>query len=162
MALVSSGFFLTVQFVDTGKNTTQRRFALTSIDIATAIIDSGIILAAVGAVTNAVISGYNISEAFTENALVLPVDTEIEKQAQLSLLLAGLGTKTAVATIPAPVAGIFTDVSGPGYNVVDVSDAGVLAYVNIYKAGGQATISDGEIADKLLSGRRISVKSNRG
>jgi len=87
---------------------------------------------------------------------------ENEDKASLTVLLTTGGGKKANHKIPAPKITIFTDITGPGANIVDVNDPDLLTYMALFGVGGKAYISDGEVMNSLLSGKRISAKSNNG
>lgn len=166
MALVQIGFELSVSLVDNGGNTTNRVFSLVATDHATATTDAGTILTALDAVTDSVVSGYRIVEVYGEDAFAFPsAGVENENQASLTLNIDGVGLKKANYKIPAPVIGLFTAPTGSGANVVDVSDAALNTFIDVFETGGIATLSDGETLNPTTpidSGKRISAKSLRG
>ena len=165
MALVTAGFELTVNVTDTSGNVSTLKYNLTAGTYATAAADAVIVTDALAAVTNSTISSYRVVERFDENAFTLPANAENAIKAEISAFLEGTPNKRASFRIPAPVVGIFTDASGAGYNIVDTSDALVLAYAALFEDGtGQATISDGEtlvapVSNALDGGRRVSIYS---
>lgn len=163
MALVSTGYILTVTVIDNGRNRSTLRYQLRSADFATAVTDSATILAALQDVTQAEITGYQISELFREDAVILPgYGIHVEDKASVTCQLTTGGGKKANFKIPAPVSGIFQATQDQGANIVDVTDSLLVAYGNIFKSTGQAYISDGEDLDLLISGKRIHAKSNFG
>lgn len=163
MALVSVGWWLTCSMVDNGGNTTTLRYQLRSADAAAAATDSAAVIAALNAVTNSVMARYAFGERYEENAFAYPAaGVENEDKASLTCLLTTSGQKKANLKVPAPVIGIFVDATGPGANVVDTSDVDLGTYVDLFKTGAECYISDGEDLDSLLSGKRISAKSNLG
>lgn len=162
MALVSDGFFLTVNLVDSGSNVTSKTFELTAGTLALAVTDAATILTRLNAVTDCVVSGYSIGQRFTEDALVLPADTEHENRARITAYIEGQGTKKVNADIPGASIGIFAGATGEPRNTVDIADADLVAYLSTFQTGGLATISDGEVMGALISGRRIHVKSSKG
>ena len=163
MALVADGFELTVSLVDNGGNVSTLSYELVAADHATAVTDSAIIVAALVAITNAVVSGYAIRTKMSENAFAYPAaGIENEDKASISVLLDGLGNKKANVKVPAPVIGIFTAASGAGANVIDISDTDLLTYLAIFESDGECKISDGQTMDKALTGKRISAKANHG
>lgn len=163
MALVSAGYELVVQFADTGDNRTTRTYFLTSADDTEAAADAATVLAAVAAVTLAEISGYSLNHKFLENAFALPALAEIENQALFSGKISGDPTDSAIVSVPAPPGTIMTALTGPGYNIVDMSDAAVTTFIGLFGPGGVAEISDGETWDTTtVSGKRRHVKSFRG
>lgn len=167
MALVARThpFELRVELVDNSGKSTTKTYELQSADAATAATDSAAIIAALNAVTEAVIKSYSIAHMFVENALVLPASgVENENQALLNIRLASDPTKYATHAIPAADPGIFVAASGAGANVVDTGDAALNTYVALFTSTNEAYISDGELADGALdfSGKRRHVKSRIG
>jgi len=163
MALVSMGWFLSATLVDNGANVTTLQFALRSADATEAATDSAAVIAALDAVTDSVISDYYIKNRYSENALAYPAaGIENENKASITALLAGAGNKKANIKIPAPVIGLFTAASGGGANVVDLSDADLVTYTDLFRSGNECYISDGEDLSALVSGKRISAKANYG
>lgn len=162
MALVADGFTLNVTVVDNGGNEGTLRYDLRAALYADAVTASSAIIAALNAITNAVIRRYAIHTKFREDAFAYPAaGVELEDKASLSVSLAGVD-KRANLKVPAPVIGMFTAASGPGANIIDVLDADTLTYVALFESGAEAYISDGEDVDALLSGKRISASSNYG
>lgn len=163
MALVSNGFWLSVTLRDNGGNETTRRYQLSSADATAAGTDSATILAALGAVTDAVIVSWFNYQMFVEDAFAYPGSgVEIENLALLAFDIVDHPEKTATLTIPAPAPAIFVATSGAGANIVNTSNAAVIAYGALFQTGGEALISDGEVAQTLVSGKRIHRKSSRG
>jgi hypothetical protein len=168
MAFVSAGWKLVLGFVDGGGNPTTREFMLTATDedgdLSPVIDDVQIIVDAWTAATDAVITSQTVSKLTVNDSVVYPAATvQVENNAQISAKIAGKPNKSAVFEVPAPKIGMFQATTGPGSNVVQFANAPVPALVNIFKAGGQATISDGEsITDQGIKGKRVHHKSNKG
>jgi len=167
MALVSDGLKLTVNLADNGgKPYTSRVFDLVVTDISLAGAVATSIIAKLNAVTDSAVASYFYGEVFVENALALPAaGVQNENQAILTAQVVGQPNKSAVVTIPAPVIGIFTNTSGKGANIVDMSDADLLAYLGIFDptGGNEAYISDGEqIVAAGASGKRRHTKNSNG
>jgi len=163
MALALSHRILTVEFVDTGGNTTTRSYRLTSADDATMVTDTATILAAIANVTDATVKGYSFGQVWAEQSLALPAAAEVENQLQLTLPIFQKPNKSGTLTIPSPKVGIMQNTSGQGFNLPDFTDAALQAYINLFTTGGEATLSDGEVG--VLSnakGKRIHVRSNKG
>jgi len=166
MALVSSGFLLTVRLVDQGGNKSTLRFNLSSADAATAATDASAVLAALAAVTDAAIQSYSLAEQF-DDATVNSGSGEVENMASIVARIDDAEVKYATIKIPAPVDGIFQAASGELYNVVDPADVALVAYLQLWQTGNEATLSDGET---LLSpgtagnvvGKRIHRASRKG
>jgi hypothetical protein len=163
MALVSNGFWLVVTLRDNGGNETTKTYQMVAADADTAATDAATVITALNAVTDAVIVSYFTYERFIEDAFAYPGDgVQVENLALLDFDLVDHPEKTATVTIPAPNIGIFVASSGSGANVVDTSDAALIAFRDLFRTGGQLLISDGEVAESLVRGRRIHRKSLRG
>lgn len=162
MALVSDGFELSVTLVDKSATKSTLSYALTATLIADAVTDAAVILAALNDMTDSVVSQYRISEVFIEDALALPATAQNAEKASITLQ-STVANKKVNVRVPAPPDAIMVSTSGPGNNQVNVSNAAVLAYADIFTAGGQATISDGDTVaatpGSVLSGRRVTVGS---
>ena len=164
MALVSDGFEMTVNLIDTSGSASVLTYVLTAADYATALTDGATIRAALDDMSNSTISGYRIVEKFIEDAFTLPANAENAIKAEINAFIAGQGTKKATFRVPAPAAAIFVDGSGEGYNIIDTGNTEVLAYTGLFITGGVATISDGEslvapASNAINKGRRVSVYS---
>lgn len=162
MALVADGFELTVTLADKGTNTGTLTYELTAEIVADAITESATIVAALAAVSDAVVSGYRVASKFMENAFVYPTVGEIEDKASCTGLIYGKGQKKCNFKIPAPKIGIFKAASGSGANEVDLVDGDFVTYRTIFQTGQLAYISDGEVLDSVVVGKRVHAKSNRG
>ena len=163
MALAADGYTLVIQFADTGGNITTRSHDLTSADDAAATTDAAAILAAYANVTDAAVKGYSINKKFVEQSLSLPAAAEVENNLQLTLKIFQKPNKSGTLRIPAPKAGLFVSTSGQGYNQPDFTDAALTTFINLFTTGGEATISDGEVAVLAdAKGKRVHAKSSRG
>lgn len=163
MALTSNGWWLSVTLVDNNNNETTKRYQMVAAVAEDAATDSAIVLAALDAVTDAVIRSYHVYEEFVEGSFSFPAaGVEIQNQAALNFDLVGHPEKTATVKIPAPVIGIFVASSGSGAKVVDTSDAALIAFRDLFRTGGQLYLSDGEVANTLVAGRRMHSASRNG
>lgn len=163
MVLASQGWFLAVTLLDNGGNVSTLQFALREPLEPGAAADAAAVVLALGALTNAVISDWYLKHKYSETVLVYPGEgVENENKASITVLLAGAGNKKANLKIPAPVIGLFSAASGGGANTVDMSDADLLTYLDLFKDGAECYISDGEDLVSGVSGKRISAKSNYG
>lgn len=163
MANVSAGWRLFVTLMDNGGNKTTKSFELTSADETAAAADSAAVVAALLAVTDAVLIDYASYELFVNDAVTYPASgVEIENQAQLLFDIVDHPEKRAVYSIPAPKPGIFVATSGAGANIIDTADAAVIAFRDLFRTAGESYISDGEVAETLISGKRVHRKSRRG
>lgn len=165
MALTHQYFFLEVDIVDSAGDSTKRTYRLTAATMAAAITDSATIMTALNAVTDGVIKSYRIGDLYAESALSLPLaGVQIENEALLTVGIVGKPTKSATLSIPAPKGSVFTTLQGPGSNLVNTADPDVAAYMALFATAGQATLSDGEVADPLygFKGVRRHKKSLKG
>lgn len=154
----ASGFWLTVTLVDNGGDKSTLQYELTSADQATAVTDTATILAAIGNMSLSTVQSYNISLRMEENAFAYPASgVENQDKARIVYQLAG-STKKGALDIPAPDPLIFNGTSGKQANVVNLSDTPVLVYLALFQAAGEALISDGEILDFAVEGRRVSSR----
>jgi len=172
MALAYDSAPTTIKLVirDLGGNSATKEFA-----IPTAVWDPAAdLFSALVTIRDALVTAYNavidglifraiISVGQTETAATVGVGN-IEDLASIVANLSTLG-KNAVIQIPTPNVGIFNGASGKPYNVVDIADAALITFVDMYKTtGGDFVISDGETIDDttpLDSGKRIFRRSNR-
>jgi hypothetical protein len=167
MALQVDPVKISVQVVDTGGNTSRKVYP-TSLTVAVdgiAAIEAArdAVVAALNAVTDGVVLKTGILLGQTEDTALFGAG-EIENVALITVNLATQGKK-AVMSIPAPVDGIFVGASGPNYNIVDPTDAAVLAYLALFETGGDFTLSDGEQLDDTTPfnyGKRIHKASTKG
>jgi hypothetical protein len=119
---------------------------------------------ALGAVTNSALVGYGVTHVWADDAFTVPTDTGVqnENQALVTVGIAGSPLKSATITIPAPVDGIFVATSGANANVVDVLDADLVAYAELFKSTGVAFVSESESVSVIKEGRRIHRGSRKG
>lgn len=170
MALVKQGWYLEVQLIDKGGNTTTRRYQLAIDDVADDI--SGLVtaqnamLVALQGATQCVIKQYSLNRFSINDALTLPTGdgAEVEKHALITAPIHGVPNKSATIDIPAPENAMFIGTSGPGWNVVDPTSALLLAYLDQFTdPSGSFYLSDGEQIDQVnLRGRRTSSHSLKG
>jgi len=157
MALVSSGFYLDVSLVDYGGNQTNKRYEMTAADYDTAVLDIAIIMPALINMTDAVITSYSIQQRYVENALALPTTVNpVSVKAVMTAYINDAGDKKASFDVPSPRIGIFQGTIGNAADLVDTSDAAVLAYKALFDDGEQLFISDGESLGGLIGGIRTS------
>lgn len=165
MALVQQWFELAVQIIDSAGDTSTKTLRMTATDAATATTDAADILPKLQAMTDGIVVGYKLSQVFAEDNLVLPADgVEVENQAVLVYELDSSPLKSATDVIPAAKPEIFVALTGDNRNVVDLANLDVLAWRDLYQAGGTAslTISDGEAIARVRRGYRRHKKSRRG
>lgn len=170
MALVKQGWFLDVQLIDKGGNTTTRRYQFRIDDVADDI--SGLVtaqntmLVALQGASQLVVKQYSLNRFSINDALVLPSGdgAEAEKHALITAPIHGLPNKSATIDIPAPENAMFIDTSGPGWNIIDPTNALLVAYLDQFtNPTGNFYLSDGEQIDQVnVRGRRTSSHSLKG
>jgi len=165
MAFVSVGWRLTVTLVDRGLNETTKTYELTSADAAAAATDAAAVMTALAGVSAAAQAKYSLGEVFEDDAVVLPptsADAQVETVASCTTFIDNMGSKKANFGIPAPiVANVFISTSGKNSNIVNTGSAQVIAYHGLFGPGGEAYISDGEVAGVLIGGVRTSKRSRQ-
>jgi len=167
MALVFQKFKLTVNLADNGGSPYgSKEFDLVDIDPTTVAAVATSVITKLLAVTDSEVASYQISQVFINDALTLPASgVQNENQAIITCPVVGIPNKSATVTIPAANIGVFTNTSGKGANIVDMSDTALLAFLGIYDptAGNEAYISDGEqIIAAAGGGKRRHTKNNNG
>lgn len=163
MAFVNGGWFSVVTLADNGGNTTTKTYQLDAQDIDDAALGHADIVAALTGVTDAEILSHYYYLKMVEDTPLLPASgVQIENLALLTLEIAGNPMKTATHTIPAPKQAIFMAASGASANVIDTSNAAVIAYRSLFQNAGPCFISDGEKVNVLRSGKRIHRASRNG
>lgn len=165
MALVGGGFGMTVSFLDNGMNQVTREYMMDP-DIATyddaAAAAAGMIPDIV-AVTDASIPQYRVFQVFSENALVIPASgVQVENQASITALLTTPGNKQANINIPAPKPAMFVALSGKQANIVNTGWAPLVTFTDNFLIAGDFNISDGEEISRLVDGKRVHKRSNKG
>lgn len=165
MALVSSGFWLSVTLVDNGANQTTLSWQanpLTVTDLVTAEAARDSLLEDLIQITDARVSGTRLSVVQYEDELTYPpAGVENENKASVTYLIQD-SNKRGNFKVPAPVQDIFVNTAGPSANVVDVTENIVTTYADNFRSVGGWLVSDGEHLQTLLKGKRISSKNNNG
>ena len=120
------------------------------------------VLGTVPDVSGLTIKSYRVAKIMNEGAFTLPTGKNGSEQAQIVANLSG-ELETVNTFIPAPLDALFVAETGPNRNVIDVTNAALLAYLAHFKASGIFMISDGENLDEsspLLRGERITKSYN--
>lgn len=155
MALVANGFGMTLSARDKIGNETTKEYVLTSANHAAAVTDSAIIITAFEGLSKAEVLNYEIKTKFIEDTVVVPTsDMVISQGISVTTALTTAGKK-ANWNVPMP-----EDAAMSGNDVI-VTNALVQAYQDIFTAGGQATISDGEIASGVSPLKGVMVTKGR-
>lgn len=169
MAIVQLKWFLEVGIADNSGDITPRFYEMpeaNAADFDALTINANTLLTALGNMTDGHIANYRLGALFVEDALTLPLSgVENENQAFFSGKIFGDPTDSATQSIPAAKPGIFVATSGPGANVVDMSDGAVLTWAGLFDAVGPGpwTLSDGEYwVGATVKGKRRHVKRSGG
>lgn len=159
MALVprgnGSGYFLSLSLTDTQGDVSTLRFELRGADFATASTNATAVIAGITGVTQSIVSSVAISFVRDEDTFVFPTGADNGVRARMTFQLAN-SVEKATLDIPAPENNIFTAPFGPNNNVVDLTNAEVIAYAQLFQVGGASYISDGEDSDFVLRGKRTT------
>jgi hypothetical protein len=162
MALTADRWFTVYELKETsGKSTTLRFEQSAPADDAAARASAAALATDLAAITNAKISKYFTYQEFVEDSFTLPTGAENQNQALLILSIDGAPTKSAKIRVPAAVDGIFAAETGANYDVVDVNDSDLGAFVANFTTEALFYVSDGEQADSLLSGHRRTMGNPR-
>lgn len=162
MAIVTDRFEITVTFADRGQNTSTMTFACRDAAYADVITAKTGLVAALALVSGCTIARLSVNEIWKNDAFAYPTLYETAEKASLTINLTGGTNKKANMKIPGPLPSYWGAVQTAGFNVVDTSNADLLAYVALFAAAGDFYISDGEDALSLASGKRIHSKQYDG
>ncbi len=177
MALVSQGFKASIKLVDAGGNVSIIRPDVEGATAAAALTNTQALVAAIDALTDALVAGYSVGEVFAEDTLQYG-SGEVENVAEVVCPLETAG-KYHTFKIPAPVAAMFVGASGPDYNKVNTAYAPLLTYIGLHTdktgygtpgADAIALVSDGEKVKPdntndrpfIEAGKRIHRASRKG
>ncbi len=162
MAMVTRGYYLTMTMADNNGDSVVKTWHLRGATAVDAAADAVAIRAAFNAVTDSVEVAYSLGERFENDSITYPdAGVENENKASLTFLLT-TGNKKANIKIPAPVIGLFKNLTGPGAKEIDILDVDLNTYCDVFKTAGEAYVSDGEDLDFLLKGKRVHSKSQSG
>jgi len=169
MALSQLKWFLEVGIADNSGDITPRFYEMpvaSAADFDAFTTASNALRAAQLNMTDGVIASYRIGALFVEDALALPASgVENENQAFFSGKISDDPTDSATQSIPAAKPGIFVATSGPGANLVDMSNGAVTTWIAFFDQSGPGpwTVSDGEYwTNASVKGRRRHVKRTLG
>lgn len=167
MAITQLIWRLTVGIADNSGDITHRTFEAPEASFAdfdAGLVNVGTLITALNAMTAGVIANYSFGAVYVEDALSLPASgVENENQAFFSGKIVGDPLDSATQSIPAADPAIFVATSGPGANIVDMSDGAVSTWVGLFDASGPWTISDGEAwLPATIKGKRRHTKNSNG
>jgi len=163
MAFVSDGFVATITVIDTAGDSTILTYPLNSADLAAAAVDMAAIIGSLGVLSDAIISAYSLAEKTINNALVYPVDAEVEDEAFFSGKIVGRPNRSGNFRIPAPVDAMFVTPTGPGHNIVNMAYAPLVTFLAFYDGSGPVSVSDGEfLVTSSVVGKRRKKGTSSG
>lgn len=169
MALAHTVYRTTVSLVDAGGNKADMKYTMTSATMADALSDAANIVAALDALTDAVVTGYSVSDVWEDSAAnFASAGVQVENVALISARIDSSQEKYTTLRIPAPVAGLFQATTGKKSNVVLTTYAALITYLSLCSGATPVfTVSDGEkLADPTnqanLEGKRIHRGSRKG
>lgn len=168
MALAHAKYVLNVKFLDVGRKQTSKEYNLVAEDATEASAAAAALLSDIQGVTNLEVLGYSINDVFVEDTVVVPTVVSASRKNILRLVvqLADRPLDTAVLEIPGPLDTLFVGAPGTtNYNVVDLTDALLVAYTDNFRDGAtpNASISDGEFMANTgghIRGFRVHKSSN--
>lgn len=162
MALTAGRWFTVYVLAETSGKTTNLRYEQSApADDAAARAAAVAMATDLAAVTNCVIKSYFTYQEFLEDDFDFPASAELENEALVQLTIEDKPTKSATVRIPSPVDGIFTSSTGPNFDVIDITDADLVAFIANFITEDLFYVSDGEQAETLVGGHRRHKKSTR-
>lgn len=170
MAFVALWYETIVNLKDRGGNSSTRTYRLresdTAGDISDLITAQNTLVAALIAITAAVVVSVRLARVTINDSFALPTsaEAEIEQHALITAPLTAKPNESATVDIPAPVIGIFQGTSGKAANQVDMTDTALIAFLNEFTGlTPDYLVSDGEtIVQTGAFGKRTHSKSSRG
>lgn len=165
MSFASAGFELVVTLKDNGGQPTTRSYAFVAgTAYADALTAAGILITALDALTNDLISSYRVAEVFDNSTQTLPADgVQNENQLILSIPILDKPHDSGTLTIPAPVIGAFVGTTGKAADQANVAATIITNFVGLFVDGGTFTLSDGDTAILSgLAGKRRHTKNSNG
>jgi len=159
MANTSHGFYLSLTLIDAGEKPSIVTLQMTADTYAHAIAAAPSIVTAYQAISKSVIVGFHVLEKWSVDGSdpTTAVSFNVIK-AKITANVDGNPLKNVSIAVVNPVDGVFTGAPGTGgYDVVDVADAALNTYLDFFRAAattGGLFVSDGELIDVVLRGRR--------
>lgn len=152
------GWFLTITVQDRNMDYVTLTFELRATNAVEAEAERTAIFTAFDDVSQAVIVGYGLNQRFVNDSIGVPAAGEVEVKARVSYQLKDT-FKKGTFDIPAPKETIFLALTGKQNKVLDVADAAVMAYADLFRAAGSAYIGNGGSLEYLLEGRKVTSRS---
>lgn len=171
MALVSTGWKVSVTIVDAGADKVTRTFETNPavvIDYTTAVAAKDALVAALDGVSNSLLYRVNLYEQFVDDTDTYAALGENENLASVVANIDDAEGDVWDFQIPNPITGLFLAATGPDRNNVDLTATELDAFGALFDSGtGHFVISDGEGLKQsaghwFKSGKRIHRKSRKG
>jgi len=165
MAKIFTQWELRVDFVDQGRNTTSRTYGLDFGDadlVADVEAAASNVVAALGNISNCFVTGFSIRKVYADDNVIVPTNAQVENTGVVSVDIDGNPLKKATLSIPGVSPSVFVDtVSGPNNNIMNLVNADLVTFVDLFKTTGVATLSDGEYANAIVDGVRVHRRSGK-
>lgn len=162
MALTDGRWWVELEYADKQgrEGIGRKRFQIVAVDYAAAVIVRDAIATAWPGISNAsILKIYTYQERY-ENAYT-PDSSDGERENKIKWTWQVENPlKGPTTTTPAPVEGVLLALSGPNNNILDLTDAAVLAWETLY-TDGTVLLSDGETVTDLTKGIRIHHASRK-
>jgi len=152
-----SGYVANLRVMDRGEEKATMTYELRAATEAAALTAITTIITNLNAVSTLEVLGYNLLKRFINDAIIIPSEGQLQEKARVAFRIAN-SADYETFDIPAPKDTIFLGVNGANSEIVDVADAALVAYGDMFKAAGVAFISDGEDLDQLSRGERVSTR----
>ncbi|AXH77632.1 MAG: hypothetical protein [Caudoviricetes sp.] len=152
------GYFLTVTLQDRNMDYATLTYELRATNDIEAEAERAAIFTALGDVSQGVIVGYALSERYVNDSIGIPAAGEVEVKARVSYQMKDSFHK-GTFDIPAPKETIFVATTGKGNKVLDITNADVIAYADVFRAAGVSYIGGGNSLEYLLEGRKVTSRS---
>jgi len=167
---VTDHYETVVTFMDAGGNKTSRRFRLRGTDdagdISALVTQQDELIGDLQAVTTAKILRIGLNRVTIDDAFLLPIDAEVENNAQITSTIYEDVLQSWTFDIPAPVDALFIGAPGSGsmYNVVDPANAALADLMaDFVGSASPYTVSDGQsLLFNSWIGKRIHKRSSKG
>lgn len=162
MALNPEGYYVFMEFIDSGYDTFSATYPLTATTDLDADTEALTVAGDFAAMTDAQLLRYHWYQDVVEDTVAPTAGSQVENQALLSYAVVGFPLRRATVSIPAPKITLFSAPTGPGSNIIDTGDALVQTFNALFLSGGEITFKDGNIAESLIEGKRIHRRSKKG
>lgn len=164
--LQQDSIIVSYEFEDADGDRTQRHIQMVwDIDLATTLANAAAVAASLQAITTAAVNKFHVHIHYEEDAPAAR-GGENQEVAHLSLALnvappAGM-SKVKVFDLPAPDTLIRVAPTGPGSNLIDITNAALTTFLAHFLPAGEAYLSHGQTLDEITDGYVHHRRSKRG